>query len=111
MLPAVVQEVGPLFARSEVLGQEEGHVLYKQQWYGDGHHAAPLALSITRQNLRPNIATRQRLADVFAQRLGSLLSGFKDRGLSQREIVAELNAAGIPAAGGGNGTSPNSSGS
>jgi DNA invertase Pin-like site-specific DNA recombinase len=46
-------------------------------------------------NLRPNIETRQVEADGFAQKLRGQLEGFKLRGLSQRQMVAELNSLGI----------------
>lgn len=52
-------------------------------------------------NLKPNIEARQEAADAFAKRLQKLLEGFKDRGLSQRAIVNELNALGIKTAKGG----------
>lgn len=52
-------------------------------------------------NLRPNIEARQAQADAFAGRLAGLIQGFKLRGLSQRAMVEELNAIGVPAARGG----------
>lgn len=53
-------------------------------------------------NLRPNIETRQKVADLFANRLRPLFDGMKVRGLSQRGMVAELNSLGVPAQQGGN---------
>lgn len=52
-------------------------------------------------NLRPNIEERQRAANAFAQRLRPMLDGMAVRGLSQREVVAELNSIGVPAVNGG----------
>lgn len=52
-------------------------------------------------NLRPNIEARQKLADDFADRLRPLLDGMKARNLSQRAMVEELNAVGVPAPKGG----------
>lgn len=46
-------------------------------------------------NLRPNVERRQRDARAFAQRLRGCLLGMKDRGLSQRGMLAELNLLGI----------------
>lgn len=52
-------------------------------------------------NLRPNIETRQKIADSFAEKLGALFFGMRQRGLSQRAMVAELNTIGVPAFAGG----------
>lgn len=52
-------------------------------------------------NLRPNIEGRQRAADAFAARLRPLFEGMTARGLSQRAMVKELNAVGVPAPKGG----------
>lgn len=52
-------------------------------------------------NLRPNVEARQKVADDFADRLRPLFSGMKARGLSQRGMVEELNAIGVPAPKGG----------
>lgn len=52
-------------------------------------------------NLRPNIEERQRAADAFAVKLRPLFEGMKARGLSQRAMVEELNAVGLPAPKGG----------
>lgn len=52
-------------------------------------------------NLRPNIEQRQAAADAFAARLSSTVAGFRACGLSQRAMVAELNAIGVPAPQGG----------
>lgn len=49
-------------------------------------------------NLQPNIEMRQAAADSFANKLRGQIEGFKLRGLSQRQMVAELNSLGIPAA-------------
>lgn len=46
-------------------------------------------------NLRPNIQMRQADADSFAQKLHGQLEGFRLRGLSQRQMLAELNSLGI----------------
>lgn len=46
-------------------------------------------------NLQPNIEMRKTEADGFAQKLRGQLEGFKLRGLSQRQMVAELNSLGI----------------
>jgi len=46
-------------------------------------------------NLRPNIESRQAEADGFARKLHGQLEGFRLRGLSQRQMVAELNSLGI----------------
>lgn len=52
-------------------------------------------------NLRPNIEARQKVADNFATKLRSLFDGMKVRGLSQRAMVVELNAIGVPTPKGG----------
>jgi DNA invertase Pin-like site-specific DNA recombinase len=52
-------------------------------------------------NLKPNIEARQHAANDFAKKLRNVLEGFKDRGLSQRAQVNELNALGIKTAKGG----------
>ena len=46
-------------------------------------------------NLQPNIEMRKTEADGFAQKLRGQLEGFKLRGLSQRQMVVELNSLGI----------------
>jgi DNA invertase Pin-like site-specific DNA recombinase len=46
-------------------------------------------------NLKPNIERRQCAADDFAAKLRGQIDGFKLRGLSQRQMVAELNSLGI----------------
>lgn len=46
-------------------------------------------------NLQPNIEMRQAAADDFAHRMRGQLEGFKLRGLSQRQMVAELNSWGV----------------
>lgn len=46
-------------------------------------------------NLRPNVEARQRAADDFAAKLAGVVAGFRARNLSQREMVAELNALGV----------------
>ena len=51
-------------------------------------------------NLQPNIEMRQATANGFAQRMRGQIEGFKLRGLSQRQMVAELNALGIRSASG-----------
>ncbi|EUC21469.1 recombinase family protein [Paraburkholderia hospita] len=52
-------------------------------------------------NLRPNVEARQKAADAFARSLSNVLAGFKAAGLSQRSMVAELNALGVKTARGG----------
>ena len=52
-------------------------------------------------NLRPNLKERQQAADAFAARLRGTFEGMKTRGLSQREMMRELNEIGIPAPKGG----------
>lgn len=46
-------------------------------------------------NLRPNLEIRQAAADGFAQKMRGQIEGFKLRGLSQRQMVGELNSLGI----------------
>jgi DNA invertase Pin-like site-specific DNA recombinase len=50
------------------------------------------------RNLKPNVEMRQARADDFAQKLRGLVDGFGLRGLTQRQMVAELNMLGIPTA-------------
>ncbi|WP_186146359.1 recombinase family protein, partial [Burkholderia gladioli] len=52
-------------------------------------------------NLKPNVEARQQAADAFAARLAGIVAGFRARNLSQRDMVAELNALGIKTANGG----------
>lgn len=52
-------------------------------------------------NLKPNIEARQKAADEFAEKLRPLFSGMRERGLSQRKMVDELNSIGVPTVGGG----------
>ncbi|MCA8228423.1 recombinase family protein [Burkholderia vietnamiensis] len=52
-------------------------------------------------NLKPNVEARQRAADAFAGKLAGMVAGFRARNLSQRDMVAELNALGIKTAKGG----------
>lgn len=52
-------------------------------------------------NLRPNLKARRLAAAAFAGRLKPLFEGFGLRRLSQRQMVAELNALGIRAPRGG----------
>lgn len=47
-------------------------------------------------NLRSNVEERQRAADAFAAKLRPLFEGMAARGLSQRAMVEELNAVGVP---------------
>lgn len=54
-----------------------------------------------RDNLRPNLEARQRSAKEFAERLRPTLENMRQRGLSQRAMVAELNAVRLPAPQGG----------
>lgn len=53
------------------------------------------------ENLRPNIEERQAAANAFAQRLSPVIQSLRSKGLSQRAIVAELNAMGLTAPKGG----------
>lgn len=43
------------------------------------------------ENLKPANERRQRAADSFAANMKGLLEGFRLRGLSQRQMIAELN--------------------
>lgn len=52
-------------------------------------------------NLRPNFEQRQKAANAFAGRLQGIVQNFSARGLSQRQMVAELNSLGIKTAAGG----------
>ncbi|MCB1989775.1 MAG: recombinase family protein [Burkholderiaceae bacterium] len=52
-------------------------------------------------NLRQNIEERRDAANAFAAKLHHTLAGFQARGLTQRQMVAELNAVGIKTARGG----------
>jgi DNA invertase Pin-like site-specific DNA recombinase len=52
-------------------------------------------------NLRPHLEERQSAAKEFAQRLNGQFEGFRLRRLTQREMVAELNALRVPARSGG----------
>jgi DNA invertase Pin-like site-specific DNA recombinase len=52
-------------------------------------------------NLRPNVEARQKDADGFAAKLRPIFDGMRARGLSQRCMVDELNAVGVPAVRGG----------
>jgi DNA invertase Pin-like site-specific DNA recombinase len=46
-------------------------------------------------NLQPNLALRQTEADGFAKKMSGPIEGFKLRGLSQRQMISELNTLGI----------------
>lgn len=46
-------------------------------------------------NLRPNIELRQQKAKDFAESLSGIFEGFKLRGLTQRQMVVELNTLGL----------------
>lgn len=52
-------------------------------------------------NLRSNLEARQQAANAFAARLQPMFDGMKLRQLTQRAMVAELNAVGVPAPQGG----------
>lgn len=52
-------------------------------------------------NLRPNIEERQQAANDFADRLRAMFNDMRARSLSQRAMVEELNAVGLPAPRGG----------
>jgi DNA invertase Pin-like site-specific DNA recombinase len=47
------------------------------------------------RNLEAHRATRSRDAQAFVDRLRGVFEGFELRGLSQRQMVAELNSLGI----------------
>lgn len=53
------------------------------------------------RNLRPHLKTRKLNADAFALRLKSQFDGFRERGLTQRQMIEELNKVGITAPRGG----------
>lgn len=53
------------------------------------------------ENLKPNIEARQKQSDAFAQSLAGAFEGFKLRGLTQRQMAAELNQLGLKTARGG----------
>jgi DNA invertase Pin-like site-specific DNA recombinase len=64
--------------------------------------ARGIRLGITAQtNLKPNIEARRAAACVFADRLRGQITGFRLRGLTQRQMVAELNALGVGSPRGG----------
>lgn len=52
-------------------------------------------------NLRPNIEQRQAAAKDFVSKLRGVFTGMRARGLSQRQMVEELNVLGIKASRGG----------
>ncbi|MGF6641866.1 recombinase family protein [Paraburkholderia sp. MM6662-R1] len=52
-------------------------------------------------NLKPNIEARQQAADAFAAKLSATLNGFRSAGMSQRQMVDELNALGVKTTRGG----------
>src|SRR4029078_8493131 len=52
-------------------------------------------------NLRPNLEARRETARVFREKLRPLQESFQLRGLSQRQMVAELNSLGVKAPRGG----------
>lgn len=49
-------------------------------------------------NLKPNLEKRKAEADAFTQSVAGLFQGFKLRGLTQRQMVEELNNLGIKTA-------------
>lgn len=53
------------------------------------------------RNLKPNVEARQEQSRAFSASLAGVFEGFKLRGLTQREMVAELNQLGIKTARGG----------
>jgi DNA invertase Pin-like site-specific DNA recombinase len=53
------------------------------------------------RNLQALNEVRQKAAGAFADNLGGLVQGFRLRGLSQRQMAAELNSLSIPARRGG----------
>jgi DNA invertase Pin-like site-specific DNA recombinase len=52
-------------------------------------------------NLKPNVEARQHAADAFADKLSGVVAGFRARGISQRDMVTELNALEIKTPNGG----------
>lgn len=52
-------------------------------------------------NLRPNVEERQAKSQAFAKSLSGVLAGFKQQGMSQRQMVEELNKLGIKTSRGG----------
>lgn len=54
-----------------------------------------------KSNLKPNIELRQKQSQDFAQSVAGAFEGFKLRGLTQRQMVEELNVLGIKTARGG----------
>lgn len=52
-------------------------------------------------NLKPKIEERRANAQAFAEKLRGVVDGMKARGLSQRNMVAELNTLGVKAHQGG----------
>jgi DNA invertase Pin-like site-specific DNA recombinase len=64
--------------------------------------ARGVQLGITgRTNLKPNIQARRAAARAFANGFRGQVEGFRLRGLSQRDMVRELNSLGIKASKGG----------
>jgi DNA invertase Pin-like site-specific DNA recombinase len=53
------------------------------------------------KNLRPNIEFRKVRAEQFAERLRTVVAGFRQHGMFQRAIMAELNKFGVRAPNGG----------
>jgi len=54
-----------------------------------------------KENLQPNIAARQDASKAFAESLRGIFDGFAALGLTQREMVANLNSVGIKTVRGG----------
>lgn len=52
-------------------------------------------------NLKPNIELRQQQSKRFAESLRGAFEGFKLRGITQRQMLSELNALGLKTARGG----------
>lgn len=52
-------------------------------------------------NLKANVEERKVKADVFAEKLRSIIEGFSAQGLTQRQMVEKMNAIGIKTARGG----------
>ncbi|WP_327361545.1 recombinase-like helix-turn-helix domain-containing protein [Caballeronia arvi] len=52
-------------------------------------------------NLKRNIEDRQRTADSFAANLARTIKSYRAAGLTQRQIVEELNRTGVTATRGG----------
>ena len=91
-----VEVVHECSTKAEALCLETGYIAkYRTQlWNGIKGQAGKF-------NLRPNIELRQQKAKDFAESLSGIFEGFKLRGLTQRQMVVELNQLGIKTSRGG----------